>query len=156
MSRSGAELALLLLGGYRALIDATTSELASRGYGDFRPVHEFALRAIVAGAASASELGRRTSVSKQAAAKTIAVLVERGYVVSTPDPADARRKRLEVTDRGFQIMAQGELILERVRANWEEQIGKAALSALEAHLHQLVGDSAIRLDSPGWIAQDPQ
>ncbi|MDQ1579630.1 MAG: hypothetical protein QOD05_405, partial [Microbacteriaceae bacterium] len=91
MSRSGADLALLLLGSYRSMVNAATSELASRGYKDFKPIHEFALRAIVAGADSASDLGRRTSVSKQAAAKTIAVLVERGFVVSAPDPNDARR-----------------------------------------------------------------
>jgi len=156
MSRSGADLALLLLGGYRLLVDAATSELASRGYEDFKPVHEFALRAIVAGADSASDLGRRTSVSKQAAAKTIAVLVERGYVVSAPDPRDARRKRLEVTSRGFDVMAAGEAILESVRSRWQKQIGSTELANLEAHLAALVGDAAIRVDAPGWVAQDPR
>jgi DNA-binding MarR family transcriptional regulator len=154
MSRSGADLALLLLGGYRSMIDIATSELASRGFEDFTPVHEFALRAIVAGADSASDLGRRTAVSKQAAAKTIAVLVERGFVVSSPDPGDARRKRLEVTPRGFDVMEQGEAILERTRARWEKQIGSAELATLESHLAALVGDAAIRIDAPGWVAQD--
>lgn len=155
MSRSGADLALLLLGGYRSLVDAATSELASRGYEDFKPIHEFALRAIVAGADSASDLGRRTSVSKQAAAKTIAVLVERGYVVSEADPRDARRKRLQVTSLGFDVMAQGEAILENARKKWAKQIGASELAALEARLAQLVGDSAIRIDAPGWVAHDP-
>src|SRR3954463_10109952 len=100
MSRSGADLALLLLGGFKALADTGTAELAALFYEDFRPVHEFALRAIVAGADSASALGRRTSVSKQAAAKTIAILVERGYLVRSRDSADARRMQLEVTSRG--------------------------------------------------------
>jgi DNA-binding MarR family transcriptional regulator len=156
MSRSGADLALLLLGGYRSLVDAATSELASRGYEDFKPIHEFALRAIVAGADSASDLGRRTAVSKQAAAKTIAVLVERGYVASAPDPHDARRKRLEVTTRGFDVMAHGEAILENARKKWEEQIGSTELANLEARLATLVGDAAIRVDAPGWVAQDPR
>jgi hypothetical protein len=53
-SRSGADLALLLLGGYRSLVDAATSELASHGYEDFKPVHEFALRAIVGGGREAA------------------------------------------------------------------------------------------------------
>ena len=91
MSRSGADLALLLLGGFRSLVDAATAELAVRGYEDVRPVHDFAMRAIAAGADNASELGRRLSVSKQAAAKTIAVLQERGYVAREADPLDARR-----------------------------------------------------------------
>lgn len=155
MSRSGADLALLLLGGYRSLVDAATTELASRGYEDFKPVHEFALRAIAAGADSASDLGRRTSVSKQAAAKTIMVLRERGYLLSTPDPNDARRKRLQVTSRGFEVMAQGEAILENARKKWEKQIGSTELANLEALLAALVGDAAIRIDAPGWVAQDP-
>ncbi len=155
MSRSGADLALLLLGGYRSLVDAATSELASRGFEDFKPLHEFALRAIVAGADSASDLGRRTAVSKQAAAKTIAVLVERGYVASSPDPEDARRKRLEVTSLGFSVMAAGEAILENARQKWAEQIGPAELADLEARLAVLVGDAAIRIDAPGWVARDP-
>jgi DNA-binding MarR family transcriptional regulator len=149
MSRSGADLALLLLGGYRSLVDAATSELAARGYEDFKPVHEFALRAIVAGADSASDLGRRTSVSKQAAAKTIAVLVERGYVVSALDPDDARRKRLRVTDLGFEVMAQGEAILESVRAKWAKQIGPTELADLEVRLTALVGNAAIRVGGVG-------
>jgi len=155
MSRSGADLALLLLGGFRLLVDAASSELASLGFEDFRPVHEFALRAIAAGADSASDLGRRTSVSKQAAAKTIAVLRQRGYVEITPDPEDARRKRLQVTPLGFEVMAQGEAILERIRQKWEDQIGRAELAKLEERLAALVGDAAIRVDAPGWVAQDP-
>jgi DNA-binding MarR family transcriptional regulator len=154
MSRSGADLALLLLGGYRSLVDGATVELASLGYADFKPVHEFALRAIVAGADSASDLGRRTAVSKQAAAKTIAVLVERGYVVSEPDPGDARRKRLRVTSQGFEVMARGEAILAAARERWERQIGASELAELEARLAELVGDAAIRIDAPGWVAHD--
>src|ERR1700684_744344 len=99
MSRSGADLALLLLGGLRSLVEDAHDELALRGYEDVRPVHDFAMRAIDAGADNASELGRRLSVSKQAAAKTIAVLQERGYVARDPDPRDARRKRLQVPPR---------------------------------------------------------
>jgi DNA-binding MarR family transcriptional regulator len=156
MSRSGADLALLLLGGYRLLVDAATSELAAVGYEDFKPVHEFALRAIVAGADSASDLGRRTSVSKQAAAKTIAILIERGYVVSMADPGDARRKRLQVTGLGVQVMTRGEAILESSRNKWEQQIGATELANLEARLAELVGDAAIRIDAPGWVAQDPR
>jgi DNA-binding MarR family transcriptional regulator len=154
MSRSGADLALLLLGGYRSLIDTATSELAAQGHEDFKPVHEFALRAIAAGADSASDLGRRTSVSKQAAAKTIAVLLERGYLVSAPDPHDARRKRVEVTKRGFEVMTLGEAILDDARKTWEKQIGSTDLARLEAHLAALVGDGAIRIDAPGWVAED--
>ena len=143
---------LLLLGGFRALVDAAIQELARRGYDDVRPVHDFAMRAIAAGADSASELGRRLSISKQSAAKTIAVLQERDYVVREPDPRDARRKRLRVTALGLDVMTQGEAIFNELRGRWEQQIGATELRTLEAQLARLVGAQPVRFDTPGWIA----
>lgn len=154
MSRNGADLALLLLGGFRTLVESATAELATRGYEDFRPVHDFALRGVVAGADSASDLGRRMSVSKQAAAKTIGVLLDRGYLSRELDPHDARRKRLRVTPMGFEVLHQGEEIFDELREKWEQQIGVSELATLEARLLTLVGDGAIRLNAPGWISQD--
>jgi DNA-binding MarR family transcriptional regulator len=112
------------------------------------------MRAIAAGADSASDLGRTLSVAKQSAAKTIAVLQERGYVTREPDPRDARRKRLAVTPLGFEVMRQGEAIFDELRARWEQQIGAADLARFEGQLAQLVGTGPIRFDTPAWIARD--
>jgi len=155
MSRSGADLALLLLGGYRTLVNAAMDELAARGYKDFRPVHDFAMRAIAAGADSASDLGRQMSVTKQGAAKTIEVLLDRGYVSRELDPGDARRKRLQVTDLGGAVLTQGEAIFDELRGAWEKQVGAAELAIMEEKLAQLIGNTAIRLDAPGWVAHEP-
>jgi DNA-binding MarR family transcriptional regulator len=154
VSRSGADLALLLLGGFRVLVDDAVSELAARGYEDVRPVHDFAMRAIAAGADNASELGRRLSVSKQAAAKTVAILEERGYVARAADPLDARRKRLQVTDLGFEVLREGEAVFDELRNKWTRQIGTEQLERLESDLRTLVGASQVRVDAPGWIAHD--
>jgi DNA-binding MarR family transcriptional regulator len=154
MSRSGADLALLLLGGFRTLVDAAIAELAERGHEDVRPVHDFAMRAIAAGADSASELGRRLSITKQSAAKTIAVLQERGYVTRDTDPRDGRRKRLQVTALGFDVMRQGEEVFDELRDQWAQQIGAAELDRIEDHLTALVGAQPVRFDTPGWIARD--
>ena len=139
MSRSGADLALLLLGGFRVLVDDAILELGTRGYEDVRPAHDFAMRAIAAGADNASELGRRLSVSKQAAAKTVAVLEERGYVARGADPLDARRKRLEVTALGFEVMRTGEAVFDELRDRWKRKIGAKQLERLESDLAALVG-----------------
>ena len=152
MSRSGADLALLLLGGFRVLVDDAILELAERGYEDVRPVHDFAMRAIAAGADNASELGRRLSVSKQAAAKTVAVLEERGYVTRGADPLDARRKPLQVTALGFEVMRVGEAVFDELRDKWKRKIGTNQLERLESDLAALVGASPVRVDTPGWIA----
>ena len=154
MNSSGVNLALLLIGGFRSLVDAAHIELAQRGHPDFRSVHEFAMRAIVAGAKNASELGRYLSVSKQAAAKTIVVLQERGYVTRDPDPDDARSKRLQVTSLGFAAMQRGAAIFDELRDKWADTIGLAQIESLEKCLSVLVGTMPERLNIPGWIAQN--
>ena len=150
---SGPELALLLLAGFRAMVDAATAELALRGHPDVRASHEFAMRAISAGAGSATELGRRLSVSKQAAAKAILALEERGYVAREDDLADGRRKRLVLTARGHDMLREGEAIFGSIRQRWEERIGKAALFNMEGALKALVGETAETLDTAGWLAR---
>ncbi len=154
MSRSGATLTMLLIGGFRSLVDAAQVELAAHGYEDVRPVHDFAIRAIASGADNASELGRRLAVSKQAAAKTIGVLQKRGYVVREVDPVDARRKRLRVTARGFDMLREAEEIFDELRNQWARQIGTTQLEEIEKHLAELVGTDPIRLDTSGWLARD--
>jgi DNA-binding MarR family transcriptional regulator len=153
MSRSGADLVLLLLGGFRVMVDDAILELAERGYEDVRPVHDFTMRAIAAGADNASEVGRRLSVSKQAAAKTVAVLEERGYVTRGADPLDARRKRLQVTPLGFEVMRAGEAVFDELRYKWKQKIGAKQLERLESDLATLVGSSPVQVETPGWIAQ---
>lgn len=145
---------MLLIGGYRSLVEAAQAELAARGYEDVRPVHDVAIRAIAAGADSASELGRRLMVSKQAAAKTIGILQKRGYVVREADPVDARRKRLRVTSRGLDMLREAEEIFDELREKWARQIGSTQLEQLEKHLTELIGTDPHRLDNSGWLARD--
>jgi DNA-binding MarR family transcriptional regulator len=145
-STSGPELALLLLGGFHAMVDEVVAELARRGHPDVRPAHEFALRAIDDGADSASELGRRLAVSKQAAAKTIAGLERLGYVEREDDPADARRKRLRVTDHGHAMTAIGAGLFDEVRARWAAEIGAEQLDALQDALARLVAPRQFHAD----------
>ena len=152
VTRSGVELALLLLDGFRSLADAATAELARRGYPGHRPLHDYALRAVVSGADNASELGRRLSVSKQAAAKTIAVLEEQGYVAREPDPEDGRRKRLQVTPRGTALLGEGEAVFEDLRRGWEQQIGATQLAEVEDRLTALVGEAPLRFDTLGRMS----
>ena len=153
-SWTGADLPLLLLAGYRALVDESLVEFSRRGYDDARPVHGFSLRAIAAGADSGAELARRLGVSKQAAAKTITALQERGYVSREPDPSDGRRKPLVVTQRGTDLLRAADETFELLRERWAAQIGAAELEAMLANLSELAGDRLPSFDTPGWIARD--
>ena len=150
-SLAGPNLALLLLGGYRKLVDAAIVELEARGFKDARSSEHYALSAIESGADSAAELGRRLSVTKQAAAKTIDVLLERGYITREADPTDARRKRLALTPLGTDLLRQGHEIFNDLRSRFEREIGRQELLALEGHL-TVLASAAVRADAPGWVA----
>jgi DNA-binding MarR family transcriptional regulator len=142
----GVELALLLLDGFHSRTDEVRAELADRGHPGVRAGHEFTLRAIDAGADTASELGRRLSVTKQAAAQAIAALEQLGYVVRKADPGDARLKRLQVTPRGREMMTLGAALFDEVRDRWAAQIGAGELDALQAQLARLAARRTMTAD----------
>jgi DNA-binding MarR family transcriptional regulator len=148
MSRRGADLALLLLGGFRFMADEATTRLAARGYPGVRPAHDFALRAVADGAVSVSEVGRRTSVSKQAAAKTVAFLEESAYVERSRDPRDGRRARLTVTDRGYALKRDGEAVFDELREQWESLVGPERVADLQNALARLLGTDQRGTDQP--------
>jgi DNA-binding MarR family transcriptional regulator len=148
MSRRGADLALLLLGGFRFMADEATTRLAARGYPGVRPAHDFALRAVADGAVSVSEVGRRTSVSKQAAAKTVAFLEESAYVERSRDPRDGRRARLTVTDRGYALMRDGEAVFDELREQWESLVGPERGADLQKALARHHGPDQRGTDQP--------
>src|ERR1700734_3019093 len=104
--RAGFELPLLLVGAFRSVIDELHGMLAENGHDEARPLHGFALQAIGPDGSTASELGRRLGVSKQAAAKTVASLERVGYVHREPDPGDARAVRLPRTAPGEEKLAR--------------------------------------------------
>jgi DNA-binding MarR family transcriptional regulator len=156
MPRSpGAELALLLLGGFHSMTDEVIAELAKRGHEGVRASHAFAIEAIGAGADTASELGRRLSVTKQAAAQTIAVLEQLGYVERQADPGDGRLKRLHVTPRGHEMLTIGATLFDEVRSRWAAQIGAQQLDGLEAHLAELTERWESSADDLARFNEDP-
>ena len=152
MSRSGADLALLLLGGFRALAEAGSAELAARGYERIRPIHDFAMHSILAGADTTSELARQLGISRQAAAKTVAFLEAEGYVAGETDPRDSRRRRLTITDAGHALMRTGQQVFDELRDRWAERIGAGELERVEAALIDLGVVAPTRLDAPGWLS----
>jgi hypothetical protein len=51
-------------------------------------------------------------------------------------------------------MRQGEEIFDELRERWERRVGPAELARFEELLRELVGTDPVRLDAPGWVAQD--
>ncbi|GAA0507957.1 DNA-binding MarR family transcriptional regulator [Saccharopolyspora erythraea NRRL 2338] len=147
----GFALPLLLFAGFRTLVDDLHAELARQGHPDVRPAHGFALQAIGRDGATASELGRRLGISKQAAGKTVERLERLGYAERVDDPADARRKQIRLTARGTDALARSAAIFEKLRARWAEELGAQRLRDVEAALRTMAPADSFRLDAAGWF-----
>lgn len=148
----GYELPFLLFGGFRTLIDRLHAELARRGHPDVRPSYGFAMQAIGVQGATASEIGRRLGVSKQAAGKTVERLETLGYAERADDPDDARRKVVRLTAHGVDALTKSAEIFDDLRKDWARTVGAERITALEADLRAVVGPAAYRLDAAGWFA----
>jgi DNA-binding MarR family transcriptional regulator len=147
----GYELPLLLFGGFRAIIDELHAELARQGHPDLRPAHGFALQAIGFRGATASDVGRRLGISKQAAGKTIDRLEAIGYVERAGDAGDRRRKLTRLTPRGFAALSLSAEIFDDIRDRWARTLGGDRVTDLEASLRTMVPGETFRLDVPGWF-----
>jgi len=144
----GWHLALLLLAGFRDLVDETHRSLAEQGHPGARPAHGFALQAIGAGSTNA-ELAAALGVSKQAAAKTIASLEREGYVERTSDARDARRVIVHPTPRGAEFLTLSAFAFERATARWRQRIGDDAVHDLALALREL-NLPTTRFDLAAW------
>lgn len=147
----GFELPLLLFAGFRSLIDQLHAELARQGHPDARPAYGFAMQAIGLDGATASELGRRLGISKQAAGKTVDRLEALGYAVRVDDESDARRKVVRLTPRGIDSLTRSAAIFDELRAGWAARLGADRLAELETALRVMAPDRGFRLDVAGWF-----
>ncbi|GAA2421367.1 MarR family winged helix-turn-helix transcriptional regulator [Streptomyces pulveraceus] len=148
---AGFELPLLLFAGFRSLIDELHRDLAEQGHADVRPAYGYALQAVGRDGATASEIGRRLGVSKQAAGKTVERLEGLGYVERVDDPRDGRRKLVRLTARGVDVLVRSAEGFDRLRARWAEALGADRVRAMEDDLRAMVPADALRLDAPGWF-----
>ncbi|MEV4713567.1 MarR family winged helix-turn-helix transcriptional regulator [Micromonospora sp. NPDC049374] len=149
--RPGFVLPLLLLAGFRALIDDLHAELARQGHPELRPLHGFVLQAVGADGTTASELGHRLGVSKQAAGKTVDRLVTLGYLERADDSRDARRKLVRLTPHGLDGLRRSAVIFDDLRQRWTETLGADRVAAIEDDLRAVAPANWFRLDVPGWF-----
>ncbi|WP_459721680.1 MarR family winged helix-turn-helix transcriptional regulator [Actinophytocola sp. KF-1] len=135
------------------LIDRLHEELARQGHPDARPAHGFALQAVGPAGTTASELGRRLGVSKQAAGKTVDRLVRLGYVERVASEADARAKVVRLTPLGVDLLNRSAAIFDELRAEWVRTLGSEQVAAVEAALRAVV-PPGLRVDALGWFTAE--
>jgi DNA-binding MarR family transcriptional regulator len=147
----GLELIILLHEAWRSILDQVHAELARQGHPGVWAADGFAIEAIGLEGATATELGHRLGISKEAAGKTIGRLVDLGYAERSADPDDRRRKKARLTARGVDVVKRVALIFAGLRADLAREIGRDRLVQLEADLRTIAPAKPFHLDLAGWF-----
>jgi DNA-binding MarR family transcriptional regulator len=145
-------LARLFAVAYRTLIDDLHTELRRRGWTDVRPAYGFALLA-ARDQLTSGQLASLMGMTKQAASKLVDAMVSADYLERRVEGHDARRKRLCLTTRGENLLAEVELIYAELERQWAEVIGTDRLEGLRADLQSvLTGSGSLPLSAirPPW------
>jgi DNA-binding MarR family transcriptional regulator len=122
-------------------LDELHEELAAHGHDRLRPVHGYALNAILNGSRTASEIAPRLGMTKQGAAKLVQHLLEHGYVEEGGDQ-DGRRKPLILTDRGEGAIALSVAIQQAIEDRWSAIAGTDSMSTARRALESVVLEHA--------------
>jgi len=144
------ELPLLLVGAFRSFLDDAHALLAEWGHPHVRPVYGFALQAVGDGA-TATEVGQRLGVSKQAAGKTLDLLSQAGYVTIAADPDDKRRKLVRRTARGDDLLDKSVTAFAAVAGTWADRVGAERVDQLTEVLAALGVATSARIDLGSWM-----
>lgn len=99
------------------------------------PPHQAAvLVCIERGAASAGEIAEREKISAPTVSRTIASLVDAGWVSRTGNPADGRRIILSITESGRRALEETRKAREEWMSKRLKQLGDEEVALLEAAL----------------------
>jgi DNA-binding MarR family transcriptional regulator len=128
------DLVLAALFAGLALNERVTERIHAAGFPDLRFSHGFVFQHLVPGPLPVGELARRMDVSQQAASKAAAELERLGYLERVPEPADARVRRLALSERGVAAVAAGRAARAAVAAEVEAGLGPRRAKALRGAL----------------------
>jgi len=145
LERLDLSLAAMLVG--LALAEDVQRRLAADGFADARFGHGFVFQHLVAGPLPIGDLARAMDVTQQRASKATAELEALGYVRREPDPADARVRRIALTERGQAVIEASRRarasILDDLRARLGAERVEAAEELLREVLRETGADAAV-------------
>ena len=131
---SATPLARLFAMAARTLVDDLHHRLRDRGWQDVRASFGFVLLAARAAPITAVDLAELMGVTKQAASKLAASMVEAGYLLQGVDERDSRQRPFRLSALGVRLLADVEAIYREVEEGWAEVIGERSLQRLRRDL----------------------
>jgi DNA-binding MarR family transcriptional regulator len=135
-------------------LDELHGELARHGHGSLRPVHGYALNAVLSGHHTTSAMAPLLGMTKQGAARIVQHLVDGGYLDHGSDPdGDGRRKPLRLTARGTAVIKLSVQVQQRMEQDWAELTTPRTMASARRALEQAVtegGRTGFPVVRPGW------
>ena len=119
-----------------------TLEMGAMGYDWFAEARGNLLQHIGSNGIAQLELAARTGISKQAVQQQLDELVHDGIVERVPDPKDARRKRIQLTKAGMEVLEKANFVKMKIETYYEKRLGKEAMAHLKEALSSLIGDES--------------
>ncbi len=106
-----------------------------------KPKHSAVFAQISLEGSRLTTLARRANMSPQAMGELVDELVELGYVVRQPDPADGRAKLIVPTKRGREAIDAGRATIEGVEERVAQVLGERGHRELRRLLGKLLDDA---------------
>jgi DNA-binding MarR family transcriptional regulator len=114
--------------------------LQESGVEGLRPTHNAVLRFLDEGGTRASELARRSGLTRQALTQIVDDLEDLGLVTRREDPVDRRAKLVVYTDRGHKAFLASRGIIAGLEHDAERRLGRQRYAHLREGLAMLAED----------------
>lgn len=133
------------------LLGGLDDALAHAGLAGIRSAHAPLFLVIDPEGTRASELAKRTKMTKQAMGEQVRHLERLGYVEVVPDPSDGRARLVRLTASGWEGVEIAESVITRFDAWLDERIGAEAVAQVRVTLGEILGS-----DSSEWGARSAE
>lgn len=87
-----------------------------------------------------TDLASRAGMTKQSAAALVDEMVEAGYLMKRPDPADGRAKLVSYTPKGTRAVGEGITILGELEAELRDRVGAEVVNGLDQALDMMLAE----------------
>jgi DNA-binding MarR family transcriptional regulator len=130
----------MLQAATRRLNSHIAESLRARGYTDITATHTMLLSNMTLIDDTVTSVSQRASVSAQAVGRLVRELEERGYMRTSADGHDARRRPILLTPKGRKLMEASFAILAEIEAHLERKVGAESVDILKRCLVDVAAD----------------
>ena len=129
--------ATLMFIGHRAVESRVMEALAAAGAEDVTQAQSRLMQRLNAQGMRLTDLAEQARVTKQTAGALVDQLERAGYVLRSPDPTDARARRVTLSDKGQALCRTAGAEVAKVENEWRTFLGERRFQQLRDALAAL-------------------